>query len=190
LRVGFVKASFIPPKIVRHWRELTRYRRSLVEALGDVKRQVHKLLESSNIKIDSVVSVLFGKTGRNLMDLLAKDQLTAHDLNNGPDEEPSHTALAEAIASGRADVGLGLESAARARGLDFEPLVQEQFHLVCLKSALDTPATLALRHLLQESVWRDTLNTLPGYQAQDSGQVQSLSEQLPWWTFQRAKKTS
>ena len=74
LRVGFVKASFIPPKTVRHWRELTRYRRSLVEALGDVKRQVHKLLESSNIKIDSVVSVLFGKTGRNLMDLLAKDQ--------------------------------------------------------------------------------------------------------------------
>ena len=74
LRVGFVKASFIPPKTVRHWRELTRYRKSLVEAIGDVKRQVHKLLESSNIKIDSVVSVLFGKTGRNLMDLLAEDQ--------------------------------------------------------------------------------------------------------------------
>ena len=73
LRVGFLKASFIPPKTVRHWRELTRYRRSLVEALGDAKRQAHKLLESSNIKIDSVVSDLFGKTGRNLMDLLLKD---------------------------------------------------------------------------------------------------------------------
>ena len=73
LRVGFLKASFIPPKAVRQWRELTRYRRSLVEALGDTKRQAHKLLESSNIKIDSVVSDLFGKTGRNLMDLLLKD---------------------------------------------------------------------------------------------------------------------
>ena len=73
LRVGFLKASFIPPKAVRQWRELTRYRRSLVEALGDAKRQAHKLLESSNIKIDSVVSDLFGKTGRNLMDLLLKD---------------------------------------------------------------------------------------------------------------------
>ena len=68
-----MKASFIPPKAVRQWRELTRYRRSLVEALGDAKRQAHKLLESSNIKIDSVVSDLFGKTGRNLMDLLLKD---------------------------------------------------------------------------------------------------------------------
>jgi len=72
LRVGFLKGSFIPPKIVRQWRDLTRYRRSLVEGLGDVKRQVHKLLESSNIKIDSVVSVLFGKTGRNLLELLAQ----------------------------------------------------------------------------------------------------------------------
>jgi transposase len=74
LRVGFLKASFIPPKAVRQWRELTRYRRSLVEALGDAKRRAHKLLESSNIKIDSVVSDLFGKTGRNLMDLLLKDR--------------------------------------------------------------------------------------------------------------------
>ncbi len=74
LRVGFLKASFIPPKIVRQWRDLTRYRRSLVEALGDIKRQVHKLLESINIKIDSVVAVLFGKTGRNLMELLIKDK--------------------------------------------------------------------------------------------------------------------
>jgi transposase len=73
LSAGLVKGSFIPPKMVRHWRDVSRYRKSLVQALGDVKRQVHKLLESSNIKIDSVVSVLFGKTGRNLMNLLADE---------------------------------------------------------------------------------------------------------------------
>src|SRR5208283_712990 len=38
------------------------------------KRQVHKLLESSNIKIDSVVSDLFGRSGRSLMNLLIEDQ--------------------------------------------------------------------------------------------------------------------
>jgi putative molybdopterin biosynthesis protein len=125
-----------------------------------------------------------------LDDLLAQDQLTTDNLNNVTDEEPSHTALAEAIASGRCDVGLGIESTARARGLGFVPLVQEQFHLVCLKSALDTPATQALRTLLQETVWHDALNSLPGYQVQDGGLVQSLSQQLPWWTFKRAKKIS
>ena len=123
-----------------------------------------------------------------LDDLLAQEELTVQDLNNWPDEEPSHTALAEAIASGRCDVGLGIESTASARGLGFVPLVQEEFHLVCLKSALDTPATQALRNFLQEANWEQTLNSLPGYQTQHGGQVQSLSARLPWWTFPRAKK--
>ena len=161
----------------------------LITASGNPKN-LHTLMDVAHTQARFVQRSPGTGTRVLLDDLLANDQLTAHDLNNGPDEEPSHTALAEAIASGRADVGLGLESAARARGLHFEPLVQEQFHLVCLKSALDTPATLALRQLLKESAWCDTLNTLPGYQARDSGQVQSLREQLPWWTFRRAKKTS
>lgn len=123
-----------------------------------------------------------------LDDLLAQAQLSSQDLNNWPDEEPSHTALAEAIASGRCDVGLGIESTARARGLGFVPLVEETFHLVCLKSALDSPATLALRQFLQEATWTDILKSLPGYQPQSCGEVQSLSKRLPWWTFKRTKK--
>jgi molybdate-binding protein len=123
-----------------------------------------------------------------LDDLLAQAKLNIQDLNNWPDEEPSHTALAEAIASGRCDVGLGIESTARARGLGFVPLVQEEFHLVCLKSALDTPATQALRCFLQDPTWQQVLNSLAGYQTQHGGEVQSLSKRLPWWTFDRAKK--
>ena len=125
-----------------------------------------------------------------LDDLLAQDKLAIEDLNNWRDEEPSHTALAEAIASGRCDVGLGIESTARARGLGFVPLVQEQFHLVCLKSALDTPAAQALRQVLQDPAWTDVLKGLAGYNAHDSGQVQSLRSHLPWWTFARPKKES
>lgn len=125
-----------------------------------------------------------------LDDLLAQEALTVQDLNNWPDEEPSHTALAEAIASGRCDVGLGIESTAHARGLGFVPLVQEQFHLVCLKSALDTPATQALRQVLQDPAWSEVLKGLAGYSAHDGGQVQSLRSHLPWWTFARPKKTS
>lgn len=123
-----------------------------------------------------------------LDDLLAQEALTVQDLNNWPDEEPSHTALAEAIASGRCDVGLGIESTAHARGLGFVPLVQEQFHLVCLKSALDTPATQALRYFLQDEAWTKILNSLQGYVTENSGEVQSLSKRLPWWTFKRTKK--
>ena len=123
-----------------------------------------------------------------LDDLLAQEQFTVQDLNNWPDEEPSHTALAESIASGRCDVGLGIESTARARGLGFVPLVQEQFHLVCLKSALDTPATQALRHYLQDGAWAQVLSSLQGYSPESCGEVLSLSKRLPWWTFKRTKK--
>ncbi len=125
-----------------------------------------------------------------LDDLLTQSGLCTQDLNNWPDEEPSHTALAEAIASGRCDVGLGIESTAKARGLGFVPLVQEQFHLVCLKSALETPATQALRNLLQTSAWTHTLQQLSGYQTHHSGEVQSLRHHLPWWTFKHPKKSA
>jgi transposase len=73
LRNGLIKASFIPDRQTRQWRDLTRLRKTYVETVSDYKRRVHKLFESANIKIDSVVSDLFGATGRNLMTLLAKN---------------------------------------------------------------------------------------------------------------------
>ena len=45
------------------------------------------------------------------------------------------------MAGGLADAGLGIESAARARGLHFVPLVCEDYYLVCLREALEQPAT-------------------------------------------------
>lgn len=73
LRCGLVRGSFIPPRQVREWRDLTRLRRTHVESAADYKRRTHKLFESANIKIDSVVSDLFGETGRNLMELLSNN---------------------------------------------------------------------------------------------------------------------
>lgn len=73
LRHGLLRGSFIPPKEIRQWRELTRLRRTYTESLADYKRRVHKLFETANIKIDSVVSDLFGVTGRNLITLLCNE---------------------------------------------------------------------------------------------------------------------
>ena len=70
LRHGLLKAAFIPPKYQRQWRDLTRMRMRYQQTIGDFKRRVHKLFQEANIKIDSVLSDLFGLTGRNLMKLL------------------------------------------------------------------------------------------------------------------------
>jgi transposase len=75
LRHGLLKGSFIPPKEVREWRDLTRMRKTYQETLGDFKRLTHKLFESANIKLGSVVTDLFGVTGRQLMNLLAQSEV-------------------------------------------------------------------------------------------------------------------
>ncbi|MBM4289734.1 MAG: IS110 family transposase [Deltaproteobacteria bacterium] len=83
LRHGLLRGSFIPPQHVRQWRDLTRLRKSYQESLGDFKRMTHKLFESANIKLGSVVADLFGVTGRNLMNLLAtrEGEISLEDIS-------------------------------------------------------------------------------------------------------------
>jgi len=113
--------------------------------------------------------------------LLAQEGLDAAQFPGYQRTEPSHAAVAHAIAAGSADAGLGIEAAARAQGLDFVPLLQEHYHLVCLKSALEEPAIAALLQLLQSTAWQQQLSALPGYRAWRSGEIQSLRKVLPWW---------
>lgn len=73
LKHGLLRGSFVPPKDIRQWRELTRQRRRITESLSDYKNRVHKLFETANIKIASVVTDLFGKTGRRLIEQLCAE---------------------------------------------------------------------------------------------------------------------
>ncbi|RYF65496.1 MAG: LysR family transcriptional regulator, partial [Comamonadaceae bacterium] len=120
-------------------------------------------------------------------ELLSEASLAAEAINGHERSEPSHAAVAQAVASGQADAGLGLESAACTAGLSFVPLVQERYHLACLKAALEQPGTLALLAVLRGAAWQHQLGTLTGYESVASGQVQSLSTLLPWWTFKDRK---
>ena len=125
-----------------------------------------------------------GTGTRVLLDELLQDTglLPEHMAGYG-NTQPSHAAVAQAVASGQADVGVGTQSAAQAAGLGFVPLVQERYQLVCLKSALDTPPVTALRQLLASKPWAQQLPGLPGYEADHTGQVQAMSKLLPWWNF-------
>jgi putative molybdopterin biosynthesis protein len=114
-------------------------------------------------------------------ELLDREGLRAGDVSGYEREEPSHAAAAQAVASGSADAALGIEAAARARGLDFVPLLQERYYLVCLKQALETPPVATLRKVLQGDAWPRELGALPGYAPWRSGEVLSLKAQLPWW---------
>ncbi len=122
-----------------------------------------------------------------LEDLLEQSALDSSSLNISCPHEPSHAAIAQAVGCGQADVGLGPLCAARARGLDFVPLVREHYHLVCLRSALDSPGVAALRQLLQAPNWQDRLSAVAGYSTAHCGQILPLTTMLPWWRFRRPK---
>ena len=130
-----------------------------------------------------------GSGTRVLLDeLLDEAGLAPGDLVPHGEPEPSHAAVAQAVAAGAADAGLGTEAAARARGLDFVPLADEDYHLVCLKDALEQPPVQALRRLLATPAWAAQLAGLPGYRPSHAGEVLALSRLLPWWTFSRQKR--
>ena len=129
-----------------------------------------------------------GTGTRVVLDQLLQQTGIASDAIKGYHRtEPSHSAVAQAIASGSADAGLGIAAAAAAHGLYFLPLVQESYHLVCLKSALDQAALKSLRQLLQSSAWASALAQLSGYTPELSGQIRALRKVLPWWDFTRPK---
>lgn len=71
LRHGLLKGSFIPPREIRELRELTRYRKSLIEEQGAVANRVQKLIESGNIKLAQVASDALGASGRAMLRALA-----------------------------------------------------------------------------------------------------------------------
>lgn len=81
MRCGLIRASFIPPEAIRDLRDLTRYRVKLVHTLNSEKNRVQKVLEDANVKLSNVLSDMFGKTGRTLLEALLKgEELDEEDL--------------------------------------------------------------------------------------------------------------
>ena len=122
-----------------------------------------------------------------LDELLIQAGLVATDIAGYPHTEPSHAAVAHAVAAGQADTGLGIAAAAQRAGLDFVPLADERYHLVCLKSALAQPGIEALLTLLKTQAWQDEIASIPGHLALQSGEILSMRRVLPWWDYRRDK---
>jgi putative molybdopterin biosynthesis protein len=92
------------------------------------------------------------------------------------------------VAGGLADAGIAIEAAARAFSLDFVPLAEDDYFLVCLDDALEMPAVQALRRALHDPAWQQAVGALPGYSLVHPGDVLSLTRALPWWTFRKRKR--
>ena len=71
---GLVRPSFIPPRPTREQRDLTRYRKSVIEERARETQRLHKVLEDAGVKLSSVASKVLTKSGREMIDALVAGQ--------------------------------------------------------------------------------------------------------------------
>jgi len=96
--------------------------------------------------------------------------ISSSSIRGYQQEEYTHLSVAAAIASGRADCGLGIAAAAQALGLDFVPLYQERYDLVIPKRYYEDALLEPLIGILNDQAFKDSVASLPGYNIDQMGQ--------------------
>jgi len=97
--------------------------------------------------------------------------LPADEILGYNQEEYTHLGVAAAVASGRADCGLGIAAAAQALDLDFIPLFRERYDLVVPKIYADSPLLAPLWEIIAGDEFRKAVARMPGYDVSVMGNV-------------------
>ncbi len=74
LEHGLLRGSFVPPPAIRELRDLTRYRKKLIQAHTAECQRIHKTLEDAGIKLDSVAADVLGVSGRAMLKALVNGE--------------------------------------------------------------------------------------------------------------------
>lgn len=164
--IGPVAARFATkPWVLIEW---AKRRRGLIFRPG-LARRPERLAELRGLRFqsrqpDSGSEFVLGA-------LLAAARLTRADLHCVANVERSEFDLAAALAQSRADVGLGLESAARQFNLDFTPLIVERFDLLVFRRSFFDPPLQKLFALARSPRFQEKARDLGGYDVAEFGRV-------------------
>jgi len=113
-----------------------------------------------------------GAGTRVLLDyLLDKDDINSSEINGYSQEEYTHISAAVAVGRGTADVALGIEAAAKAVGVDFIPLSEEQYDLILFEKNLNDWRIEKLISLLKDGKIQNKIKNLGGYKTDKTGEI-------------------
>jgi putative molybdopterin biosynthesis protein len=113
-----------------------------------------------------------GSGTRILLDYhLGRLGIPASSIDGYDREEYTHLSVAAAVASGRADAGLGIRAAAAALDLGFVPLFHERYDLVIPNEYYSSQLLRPLLELLADGEFRRAVAALPGYDVSPMGKV-------------------
>ncbi len=145
-RVGLVVAKGNPKGI-----------KGIQDLLRDDVVMVNRV-KGSGIRVltDILLKELANRLGRDFNELIK-------GINGYTYEVRTHTAVASAIAQGRADVGIAAEVAARMYGLEFIPITEEIIDFLVLKERLSKESVREFINLLKSDLCNEVLSKLPGY---------------------------
>ena len=115
--------------------------------------------------------------------LLAEQGIAGTQIAGFEQSEATHASVAAFVASGLADAGFGLERPARYFQLDFIPMVNERYFLICHKATLQHPVMRKTLAILKDPEFKTSVNALPGYDSARSGTVTPLSEAFAFHGF-------
>jgi transposase len=151
LEHGLLRGSFVPPAPIRELRDLTRYRKRLIQTHSAEGQRIQKTLEDAGIKLDSVAADVLGVSGRAMLTALVAGE-----------RDPE--VLAE-LARGRLPTKLPqLRQALRGRFSDHHALLvglslAHLEHLEGAIAALDTEVDQVISPFARA---RDQLDTITG----------------------------
>ncbi|MGE7762599.1 substrate-binding domain-containing protein [Peribacillus sp. NPDC097895] len=108
--------------------------------------------------------------------ILLDEQLRIHkippkNLKGYENEETNHLSVASAVSSGVADVGVGIEKAAKMVGVDFIPLITERYDLVLLKTPKNEDIINIVTSILSSEPFRAEIDALGDYDVSRTGSI-------------------
>lgn len=106
--------------------------------------------------------------------LLRQEGLSEDSINRSPQHEFTHTAVAAFVAAGMADVGFGVEAAARQFDLGFVELAREHYLLLYREDRVNQTSLGHLIGLMRSEPFIERLHELPGYAPDSPGDVTSF----------------
>jgi molybdate transport repressor ModE-like protein len=158
--------------------QLARRRQGLMVAAGNPKR-IYEIGDLARPEV-RFINRQPGSGTRYLLDLMLQARgIDATAIRGYEQCEFTHAAVAAFVASGMADAGLGVEVPAREFKLEFLPMHQERYFLLCDERALGSPDLLRLLEVIRSAAFCQAVNRLPGYEVDDPGRVVRVEEAFP-----------
>ena len=113
-----------------------------------------------------------GSGTRMLLDFeLKKLNISAQEINGYNREQYTHLSVAADVASGIADVGLGILAASKALDLTFLPIGEEQYDFIIPQIFYSLPNVQSLISLIKDSEFTDAITKYGGYTSNKPGQI-------------------